>query len=125
MGIISGILGNASELDAGKLQAEFENILINGEQIQQAFKVVRDLLVFTNRRLVLVDRQGMTGRKVEYHSIPYKAISQFAVETAGSFDTDAELKIWISSSTIPITKEFKKGADIIGIQKTLAEYILR
>lgn len=62
---------------------------------------------------------------MEYHSIPYKAISQFSVETAGRFDMDAELKIYISSSTIPIKKEFKKGTDIVALQKLLATYVLR
>lgn len=125
MGILSGLLGNASEIDANKLEKEFEGILIENELIESAYKVIRDLFVFTDRRLILVDRQGITGKKVEYHSIPYRSISQFAVETAGRFDLDAELKIWISSSKEPITKEFKKGTDIVGIQKTLAKCILK
>jgi hypothetical protein len=54
------------------------------------------MYVFTNKRLILIDKQGMTGRKVDYHSIPYRAITQFKIETAGHFDLDAELKIWIS-----------------------------
>ncbi|MGB3211213.1 MAG: PH domain-containing protein [Desulforhopalus sp.] len=125
MGLLSGLLGNASEVDVEKLEKEFVRILVTGEQIQQAFKVIRDLFVFTEKRLILVDRQGVTGKKVTYHSIPYRSISQFAVETAGNFDTDSELKIWISSNENPtIVKEFKRGADIAGIQKALAEYIL-
>jgi hypothetical protein len=66
----------------------------------------------------------MTGKKVEYHSIPYRAITHFSVETAGHFDLDAELKIWVSGSDLPIEREFKKGSDISGVQKTLAKYIL-
>lgn len=124
MGILNGLMGNASEIDAEKLQREFELILVPNETIQTAYKVIRDMFVFTDKRLVLVDRQGITGKKVEYHSIPYRSISQFAVETAGRFDGDAELKIWISSQTDPIKKEFKKGTDIIGIQRTLANQIL-
>jgi hypothetical protein len=54
------------------------------------------MYVFTNKRLILIDKQGITGRKVDYHSIPYRAITQFKIETAGHFDLDAELKIWIS-----------------------------
>ncbi|WP_136807264.1 PH domain-containing protein [Desulfosediminicola flagellatus] len=126
MGILSGLLGNASEVDIEKLENEFENILASGEAIQKAYKVIRDLFVFTDKRLVLVDRQGLTGKKVAYHSIPYKSISQFAVETAGTFDSDAELKIWISSNSTPaIIKEFKKGTDIVGIQQALAEFMLK
>jgi len=125
MGIINAIFGTASQIDPVELAAEFEPILIEGEEITGAFKIVRDLVVFTQARLILVDKQGITGKKVEYHSIPYKAISQFSVETAGRFDMDAELKIYISSSTIPIKKEFKKGTDIVALQKLLATYVLR
>lgn len=63
----------------------------------------------------------MTGKKIEYHSVPYKSISHFSVETAGHFDLDAELKIWISSSTEPsISKQFKKDDSIYEVQKALA-----
>jgi hypothetical protein len=122
--MLNGIFGNATELNPTELNKEFEPVLIDGEQIERAFKLVRDLYVFTNKRLVLVDKQGATGKKVEYHSIPYDKITHFAVETAGRFDRDAEMKIWVSGSSHSITKEFKKGTDIIGVQKTLAQYIL-
>lgn len=124
MGLAGAIFGTASEIDAVKLEAEFRPVLVQGEQITAAYKVVRDLFVFTQYRLILADKQGITGKKVEYHSIPYKSISQFSVETAGRFDMDAELKIWVSSSTAPIKKEFKKGTNIIGLQQTLATYIM-
>lgn len=124
MSLINAIFGTASQIDPQELAAEFDPILIDGERIVGAFKVVRDLFVFTERRLILADKQGMTGRKVEYHSIPYKSISQFSVETAGRFDMDAELKIWISSNPVPLRKEFKKGTDIKAIQKLLAACVL-
>jgi hypothetical protein len=125
MGIISGLIGNAAEIDAGKLTKEFEAILVEGEQIEKAFRLIRDLFVFTNKRLVLVDKQGVTGKKVEYHSIPYKSITHFSVETAGHFELDSELKIWLSGHHAPIERQFKKRANIIGVQKTLARYILK
>ncbi len=124
MGIL-GMLGNASEIDAKKLAKEFESILAEGEQIEKAFKLVRDLFVFTDKRLVLVDKQGATGKKVEYHSIPYRSISHFSVETAGHFELDSDLKIWISSHRTPIERKIKRGANIIAVQKTLAQYILK
>ena len=65
----------------------------------------------------------MTGKKVEYHSIPYKSITHFSTETAGTFDLDAELKIWVSGADLPITKNFKKGNSIAEIQKLLAYYV--
>jgi len=99
-------------------------LLADGEQVVRAFKIVRDMFVFTNKRLLLIDKQGMTGKKAEYHSIPYRSISHFSVETAGTFDGDAEMKIYISSNPNPIEREFKRGADIIGVQRTLAQYLL-
>jgi len=124
MGLINAIFGTASQIDPQELAAEFAPILIEGEEITGAFKIVRDLFVFTQCRLILVDKQGITGKKVEYHSIPYKSISQFSVETAGRFDMDSELKIYVSSNPIPLKKEFKKGTDIVQLQKLLASYIL-
>ncbi len=124
MSFLNAVFGIASQIDTRELQAEFSPILIQGEEITGAFKIVRDLIVFTQCRLILADKQGVTGKKVEYHSIPYKSISQFSVETAGRFDMDAELKIYISSNPVPIKKEIKKGTDIIAIQKLLATYLL-
>ena len=124
MSLINALFGTASQIDPNELESEFGPILVEGETIAAAFKVVRDLFVFTPLRLILADKQGITGKKVEYHSIPYKSITQFSVETAGRFDMDAELKIWISSMALPIKKEFKKGTDILAIQKTLASYVL-
>jgi len=125
MSFFNEMFGNASEVDIPKMQREFADVLADGETIEKAFRLVRDLYVFTNKRLVLVDRQGMTGSKVAYHSIPYKSITHFSVETAGSFDRDAELRIWVSGTDAPIKKEFKRGSDIVGMQRMLAQHVLR
>jgi hypothetical protein len=124
MSLVNAIFGTASKINPEDIQSEFSPLLVEGEEIVGAFKVVRDLFVFTQCRLILADKQGLTGSKVEYHSIPYKSISQFSVETAGLFDMDAELKIYISSNPTPLKKEFKKGTDIIQIQKLLATYVV-
>ncbi|MFM7173492.1 MAG: PH domain-containing protein [Caldilinea sp.] len=123
--MFQGLFGNATEVDAKGLQRDLDNLLADGEQVVRAFKIMRDLFVFTDKRLILIDKQGVTGRKAEYHSIPYKSISHFSVETAGAFDMDAEMKIYISSNSTPIEREFKKGTDIVGVQKVLAQYVLR
>lgn len=123
--MFQGLFGNATEVDAVALQKELDALLVEGERVARAFKLLRDMFVFTDKRLILIDKQGLTGRKAEYHSIPYKSISHFSVETAGTFDADAELKIYVSSNPIPIQREFKRGTDIIGVQKTLAQYLLR
>lgn len=123
--MLQGLFGNASEVDVKTLQREMDALLAEGEQLMRAFRVLRDLFIFTDKRLILIDKQGLTGKKAEYHSIPYKSISHFSVETAGTFDGDAELKIYVSSNPVPIQREFKRGTDIIGVQKTLAQCMLK
>lgn len=125
MGLFSMLRGHAAEVDVGKLEREFETILVEGERIAAAFAVVRDLYVFTSKRLVLVDRQGMTGRKSTYLSIPYAAVTRFSIETAGSFDADAELRIWLRGQAEPLTQEFRRGDDIHNVHRTLATYVLK
>lgn len=125
MGFIDGMLGNASKIDAAELQQEFGRILFQGEQVEHAYQLIRDYFVFTNRRLVMVDKQGITGSKVEYHSIPYKSITHFSIETGGHFDLDAELKIWISGTAAPFQKQFNKRLSIYEVQSVLASYVLR
>ena len=125
MGLLDGMLGNASKIDAAKIQQEFAQILAPGEQVEHAYQLIRDYFVFTNKRLVLVDKQGLTGSKVEYHSIPYRSITHFSVETAGHFDLEAELKIWISGMPAPVQKMFNKRLSIYEVQAVLASYVLR
>ncbi|NCB78403.1 MAG: PH domain-containing protein [Bacilli bacterium] len=125
MGLFSGLLGNASQLNNDKIEQELEHVLLDNEQVEMAFSLVRDLIVFTEYRLILVDKQGVTGKKVSFKSIPYRSISRFTVETSGHFDLDAELKIWISSATEPAEiLQFKSDKSVIAIQKALATAVL-
>lgn len=125
MGIFNGLMGNASEVNLENLIKEYDKILAGNERIEKAYKLVRDLFIFTNKRLILVDKQGVTGKKTEYHSIPYKSITHFSIETAGHFDLEAELKIWISGTALPIEKQFNSSLNIYELQQVLADYCLR
>ena len=125
MGIFNGLMGNASEINLDALIKEYNKILAENERIEKAYKLVRDLFIFTNKRLILVDKQGVTGKKTEYHSIPYKSITHFSIETAGHFDLEAELKIWISGNAMPIEKQFNSSLNIYELQQVLATYCLR
>lgn len=125
MSILSSLLGNAGAIEKEKLQEKYGQLLIPSEEIEAGFKIIRDTFIFTNKRLILVDVQGLTGSKIEYFSVLYKSITRFSVETAGSFDLDAELKIWISGEQTPsISKRFNKKVDIYEVQKLLAEHTL-
>ncbi len=123
--MLSRLLGNAVKANLDEAHKELEQILIQGEQIQLAYKLVRDSIIFTNLRLILVNKQGITGKKVEFHSIPYKSVTHFSLETGGRFDLDADMKVWVSSTAEPISKKFKKGGNIVAdIQGAIAYYVL-
>jgi hypothetical protein len=125
MGLLSALLGHAAEADVADVEKSLEQILADDERVERAFQLVRDLLIFTNHRFILIDRQGLTGKKTTYHSIPYRAITTFAVETAGHFDLESELKIWISGQPTPVQKTFTRGQTILEVQKALATYVGR
>ena len=119
------LMGNSSAVSSEQLNEKYERLLINDEVIEVGFKMFRDVFMFTNKRLILVDVQGFTGSKIEYKSMPYKNISRFSLETAGTFDLDAELKIWISSENAPsVSKRFNSSIDIYEVQKYLAEKVM-
>ena len=124
MGLLNTILGNASQVNINEIKAQFENVLVENENIEAAFSLFRDKMVFTNKRIIFLDKQNVTGSKKEYLSVPYHAISVFSVESAGTFDADAEIKLWVRELG-QITKKVGKNTDTMQIQKILASYILK
>ncbi|PRP67158.1 PH domain-containing protein [Nonlabens agnitus] len=121
MSFIDKMLGNAGEVTAEELLKEYGHLLIEGETIEMGFVLFRDVFLFTTKRLILIDKQGLTGKKMDMKSMPYKSISRFSLETAGTFDRDAELKIWISSENLPsVSKKFSKAVDVYKVQRLLA-----
>lgn len=124
MGFLSGVIGNAGVVSVKELNQNYGQLLIDNEEIEIGFVVLRDTFIFTNKRLILVDIQGITGKKTEYLSVPYSKITKFSVETAGTFDLDAELKIWVSSEAMPLQKKFNKKVNIYDLQKVLASHVV-
>ena len=122
MGLLDTLMGNASEVDVEEVREQLEPVIGDSEQITTAYRLIRDLIVFTSARVILIDKQGLSGRKVSYLSIPYKSITQFSVETAGHFDTDSELRIWVSGQDEPQKVELGKSA-AVGVQKKLANML--
>ena len=126
MGIFSALLGNAGAVDQESLTKDYGKLLIEGESIELGFKLIRDTFIFTSKRLILIEKQGITGSKIEYKSIVYKSISRFSIETAGTFDLEAELKIWVSSEVNPsIVKQFNKSVNVYDVQNILAFHVLK
>ena len=116
--------GSPTEVNLNDIRQEFEPILIPGEELETAFRIFRDKWLFTTQRLIMLDVQGVTGGKREYHSIPYKSINHFSVETAGTFDDDCEMKIWIKGMHEPIKKEFKRDINVKELSRVLADHVM-
>ena len=124
MGLFDAILGNASAADPEKIAEEFAPLLIPGETVTGAYRLVRDMFVFTTKRLILVDKQGVTGRKTEYVSVPYADVARFSVETAGHFDLEADIKIWLRGAAEPMRFTVPRGGSILEVQRLLAAGVL-
>ncbi|AIT62091.1 PH domain-containing protein [Corynebacterium doosanense] len=123
MGLFDNMLGNATNVDPREVVRRLaeDRVLLPDEQVFNAFNLFRDLVVFTDWRIISVDVQGLTGKKKSYQTIPYSSISRFSVETAGNLDRDSELYIYISSSITPIlTMEIRDNEALKDIQVLLA-----
>ena len=73
-----------------------KSILLEGERVSVSYKGIRDMLILTNKRMLLVDKQGLTGKKQKYLSIPLDRINAFSVETGGTLDLDCDIDIYVS-----------------------------
>ena len=100
-----------------------DGILIAGEQVQLAFKGMRDSVTFTDKRIVALNVQGMTGKKKDFTSLPYGRIQAFSVETAGTFDLDSELELWFSGLG-KVKLEFAGRVDIRSLGYLVADKVL-
>jgi hypothetical protein len=124
MGLFSGAENNARS-GTKKFHTEYGQLLADGEIIDAGFVVYRDTFLFTNKRLILIEVQGISGKQIEYLSIPYSNIKKFSVQTGGSFELDAELKLWIGNDAIPVEKKFNQEQSVYEVQKILAAHVLR
>jgi len=97
-------------------------LLTQGEQAVAAFKTFRDSAIFTTKRLIVRDAQGITGKKVEVYSLPYNSINMWSSENAGFLDANAEIELWTRAGTIKI--KLGKGADVRRIEQLIAWAVL-
>ncbi|MDY3661770.1 MAG: PH domain-containing protein [Ruminococcus bovis] len=98
-------------------------LLINGEGIISTYRGIRDYVIFTNKRIISVNVQGMTGKKKDFTSLPYAKISAFSVETAGHFDLDSELELWFSGLG-KVKFEFSGNSNIVEIGQIIGSFAL-
>ena len=110
-------------IDNEKAKDDFHKFLIEEEEIFATFKTIRDQVVFTNKRIIAANVQGITGSKVDYTSIPFSKIQTFSIETSGSLDLDCEIQIFISAVG-KVTFEIKGSFDIIAFNQMISRYVL-
>ncbi|HOJ49021.1 MAG TPA: PH domain-containing protein [Bacillota bacterium] len=99
-------------------------LFVADEEVIGCYKCVRDHVVFTNKRIIAVNVQGLTGKKKDYTSLPYSKIQVFSIETAGLFDLDSELELYFSGIG-KVKFEFSGSCDIIQIGKVIGAFVLR
>ncbi len=105
------------------IPGDIDNLLVSGETAVAAYKTVRDIAVFTNKRLIVKDAQGLTGKKVEIYSLPYSSIVMWSSENAGKLlDLNSEVELWTKAGHIKIN--LQRGVDIRKFDKLIAEAIL-
>lgn len=98
------------------------SMLIPGERPVAAYRTFRDTAIFTSRRLIVRDAQGMTGKKVEVYSLPYAVINMWSSENAGTFDFNSELELWTRAGHIKIN--LGKGVDVRRLDQLIAHAVL-
>lgn len=115
----------ASELNKDVLKLEIKGILFPNEKIVIGYRLIKDIVVFTEKRLLIIDSLGMHGRKVYYKVIPYNSITRFTVESTDAKDLDSEIKIYIGSSISPSeTFKFDESIRINILQQLLSQAII-
>jgi hypothetical protein len=115
---------SSTEIEPEDVQRDWAQALLPGEHVLAAFRSVRDVAFLTNYRFALVDVQGLTGRKVDIMTIPYRSITRYSVETAGTFDMDADLRIWVSGDPDPIEVKVGRRSNVAQVQQILARAVL-
>ena len=112
------------KVNSSKFDSEMQDILIDNEHIIGCYQDIRDHVIFTNKRVIAVNVQGITGKKRDYTMLPYSKITAYSIETAGTFDLESELDMYYSGIG-QIRFEFRGSSDIIEIARTIAMYALK
>ncbi len=114
---------NLKEISLSDVKGDALQLLVSGEELIAAFKTVRDQVLFTNKRIFVINVQGITGKKTSYFSYPYSKIQYYGIETAGLLDIDSELIATFSNGTV-LQFDFKSKVDIKKISSLISSYIL-
>ncbi len=102
---------------------DVQEILIDGEEVEVAYKTIRDVAVVTNKRIIIADKQGITGKKVEVYTIPFKSIVMYSSENSGKLlDFNSEIQLWTRAGNFKLN--LKKGVDIRKLDRIIGSHIL-
>ena len=100
---------------------EVEEVLLEGEVVEACYKTIRDVAVITNKRIMVADRQGITGKKVEiYHS--FKSIVMYSSENGGIIDLNSELELWTRVGRFKLN--LNRKVDIRKLDRIIAKHVL-
>ena len=117
---------NLKPISVDAVREEVNGLLIDGEKVEMAFQTVRDQLIFTNKRIISVDVQGITGKRKSFSTMPYSKIQFFTIQTPGFLDLMADSELFLMFSNGFTAKfEFRGSVDIGALSRTISEYALR
>ena len=119
----SGFFARLKKVDSNSFDKMVLEFIISGEEIIGAYQSVRDGVIFTNKRIIAINIQGVTGKKKDFTNIPYSKITAFSLESSGVFDLDSELEIYISGLG-KIKFQFTGSTNVKDICKLISENLL-
>ena len=133
MGVSPELTGNAVGVDTTEAQALFSDVLMDGEIVHGAFKLLRGVILLTSERYLEIDVQAVTGAKIDYVAIPWSRVNAFSIESAGRMDLDAEMKLWVTGMGpaneeaarhgCSLSRRFAASTDFFGLERLIADHV--
>lgn len=124
MSFINEMIGVTIELDQKEMEERISRFLLDNETLIKGYQIIRDIMLLTDKRIIIVDYLGLRGKKIEYQMIPYHKINRLYIETPGNLDTDYTLKLFISGSLEPIEKQISSDVDIYELNRIIFSHML-
>lgn len=124
MSLFDGMLGNTLELTPEAYEDLAARFLIPGEELLKGYRIVRDLFIFTTKRIMIINYQGFTGKRTEYLMIPYRSITRYVLETPGNLDVEYTLKLYLIGSLEPVERQFRNTIDPYELEALISRFVL-
>lgn len=121
---LDDLFGEASEIDVGRVEDDLKRFLVDGESLHRGFVVVQKMFFFTDKRLLIIRREGFTQTKTDFHTVPYDSIRDFSVDTPGRFENEGELRVWLMGMTSPMRFTINPNVEVYDLHQALSENVL-